>query len=105
MKSVRHTDCCSCQDTLQTPIAKTVDTRFGIDLASLRQCLWRSSASGKPNGLMLEDRLANFNRTIHCADTAVMVADCSTKTMTETYLLRVIQDIFGITSRSMKHVP
>ena len=49
MKSVWFTDCKSCFDTLQKPIAKTVDKRLGIELASLRQHLWRDSGSHIPD--------------------------------------------------------
>ena len=41
IKHVWFTDCRSVYDTLQKPVAKTVDKRLGIELAALRQFLWR----------------------------------------------------------------
>ena len=40
---------------------------------------------------MWEPRLENNTERIHWVDTAVTVADCSTQTMNETYLLLVTQ--------------
>ncbi len=37
MKSVWFTDCRSAYETLQKPVAKTVDRRLGVEVASLRQ--------------------------------------------------------------------
>ena len=39
--SVWFTDCRSAHDALNRPIQKGVDKRLGIELAALRQSLWR----------------------------------------------------------------
>ena len=90
MKCIWFTDCKSCYDTLQKPIAKTVDKRLGIELASLRQYLWRDSGSHLPDKRMLEGKPADPSNHIRWIDTMCTVADCLTKPMREDYLPRVI---------------
>ena len=92
MRSVWFTDCKSCYDTLQKPIHKTVDKRLGIELASLRQHLWRDSGSHIPLPRMIEHRPATPSDTLKWIDTQVMVADCLTKSMKEDLLVQVIND-------------
>ena len=91
MRSIWFTDCRSCYDTLQKPIAKTVDKRLGIELAALRQNLWRQGGKEKPEVRMLEDKPDPPTDIIRWIDTTVMLADCLTKSMRDTYLMEVIQ--------------
>ena len=58
MKSVWRTDCRSCCDTMQKLGAKTANRRLGIELASLRQCLWRSSGSCRPTDVYWKIEMA-----------------------------------------------
>jgi len=90
MQCVWFTDCKSCYDTLQKPVAKSVDKRLGIELASLRQYLWRDSGSHLPDKRMLEKRPLSPSDIIRWIDTLVMVADCLTKAMRDDYLTNVL---------------
>lgn len=90
MKCVWHTDCKSVYDTLQKPIAKSVDKRLGIELASLRQYLWRASGSHLPDRRTLEDRPADPSDILRWIDTLVMVVDCLTKAMREDFMMEVL---------------
>ena len=51
------TDCRSLVATLEKPIMKNTDKRLGIELASLRQYLWRRRGNDKPDRRMLEELL------------------------------------------------
>ena len=88
--SVWFTDCRSAYDTLQKPIAKSVDKRLGIELAALRQLLWRRPGSASPDRRELEERPREPTDLIRWIDTVVMVADCLTKAMKENYLRQVL---------------
>jgi hypothetical protein len=91
MMSVWFTDCKSCHDTLQKPVAKSVDKRLGIELASLRQHLWRDSGSHIPDRRLLESKPPNPSDILKWIDTNVMVVDCLTKAMREDFLLQVLR--------------
>ena len=84
------TDCRSCYDTLQKPIKKTISKRLGIELASLRQLLWRQSGHSLPERRLLEEKPKDPTDIISWVDTTIMVADCLTKAMKETYLMKVL---------------
>ena len=88
--SLWFTDCRSCYDTLQKPIAKTVNKRLGIELAALRQSLWRVPGSSSPERRTLEEKPESPTDVIRWIDTLVMCADCLTKAMSETYLQTVL---------------
>jgi hypothetical protein len=91
MPLVWFTDCRSCYDTLQKPVSKSVDKRLGMELASLRQHLWRQRGSEMPDPRSLEDRPLEPTDIVRWVDTSVMVADCLTKAMREEFLLRVLE--------------
>ena len=90
MRNVWFTDCRSCYDTLQKPINKTVDERLGIELAALRQNLWRAPGHSSPDSRMLEEKPQHPTDIVRWIDTAVMVADSLTKQMRSTFLLDVL---------------
>jgi hypothetical protein len=90
--SVWFTDCKSCYDTLQRPIAKSVDKRLGMELASLRQHLWRGSGFDVLDARALEEKPAEPTDVIRWIDTSVMVADCLTKMMRDDLLDQVLAD-------------
>ncbi len=92
MLRIWFTDCKSAYDTLQKPVTKSIDKRLGIDLASLRQYLWRGSGSHIPDRRMLEERPTNPADVIKWIDTKVMIADCLTKAMKEDYLQKVLEE-------------
>ena len=106
MKSVWSTDCRSCYDTLQRPIAKTVNKRLGMQLAELRQYLWRAKGSSLPDQTTLEDRPAEPTDQIRWVDTLVMVADALTKAMRDDLLQKVINtNVWDYTqTEDMKYV-
>ena len=88
--SVWFTDCRSAHQALQRPVQKGVDKRLGIELAALRQSLWRY-----PGRTALEARLQDgppAEPTDRCRwiDTLVMLADPLTKVMNDAFLQSVL---------------
>ena len=73
-------------------MAKTVSKRLGIELASLRQHLWRTAGQPLPDRRFLAEKPANAQRSdcISWVDTEVMVEDALTKQMNDHYLLSVL---------------
>ena len=91
--SLWSTDCRSCADTLQKPVTRGIDKRLGIELASLRQYLWRVRGEQAPDRRLLEELPALSDRTDICRwiDTQVMAADCLTKLMKDDFLQAIIE--------------
>ena len=87
------TDCRSCADILQKPVTRGIDKRLGIELASLRQFLWRRRGEPAPDRRLLEEPPARADRTDLCRwiDTTVMACDCLTKLMKEDFLQEIIE--------------
>ena len=56
MKSAWLTACRSAYDAFQTPSAKAVEERLGMELASLRQLRWRKPDEGCVDVKLLEER-------------------------------------------------
>ena len=92
-KSLWLTDCKSCHDSLQKPVAKGIDKRLGIELASLRQYLWRRRFQPLPDRRLLDTLPVYSERTDLCRwiDTTVMSCDCLTKDMPEDYLMEILE--------------
>ena len=67
--------------------------RFGIELASLRQFLWRRRGEPAPDWRLLEKLPSQEERTDLCCwiGSTVMPADCSTKLMKEDFLLAIVE--------------
>ena len=84
------TDCRNAYDTLQKPVSKAVDKILGIELASLRQHLWRQAGERLPDRRNLEEKPKKPSDTVKWIDTAVMIADCLTKQMEEDALHAVV---------------
>ena len=91
-KSQWLTDCKSCADSLHKPVARGIDKRLGIELASLRQFLWRRRLYDLPDRRLLEELPPDDERTDRCRwiDTTVMSCDCLTKSMPEDYLMKIL---------------
>ena len=91
-KSQWLTDCKSCADSLHKPVARGIDKRLGIELASLRQFLWRRRLHELPDRRLLEELPSDDERTDKCRwiDTTVMSCDCLTKAMPEDYLVAIL---------------
>ncbi len=83
------TDCRSLHDALKKPVmGKIADKRLGIELAALRQSIWRRGGHDKDN-VQAEDSLPNddeFTDRVRWIDTDVMAADALTKLMDATPL-------------------
>ena len=94
MKSVWFTDCMSLFQALQRPVAKTVEKRLGMDLAGLRQYLWRVGGESAPDPRDLEAQPEPRSRSdfLRWIDTCVMVADPLTKRMSGDFLMNVIRE-------------
>ena len=67
--------------------------RFGIELASLRQFLWRRRGEPAPDWRLLEKLPSQEERTDLCRwiDTTVMPADCLTKLMKVDFLVAIVE--------------
>ena len=91
-KSQWLTDCKSCADSLHKPVARGIDKRLGIELASLRQFLWRRRLHDLPDRRLLEELPPDDEHTDKCRwiDTTVMSCDCLTKAMPEDYLVNIL---------------
>ena len=84
MRMLWLTDCKSLHDALKKPVmGKIVDKRLGIELAALRQSIWRRKGNDKDN-VQAEDKLPGdleFTDRVRWIDTCVMAADALTKIM------------------------
>jgi hypothetical protein len=91
-KSQWLTDCRSCEQSLHKPVARGIDKRLGIELASLRQFLWRRRFHDLPDRRLLEQLPEDSERTDKCRwiDTTVMSCDCLTKSMPEDFLVKIL---------------
>ena len=91
-KSQWLTDCKSCADSLHNPVARGIDKRLGIELASLRQFIWRRRLHDLADCRLLEELPPDEERTDMCRwiDTTVMSCDCLTKAMPEDYLMKIL---------------
>ena len=77
-KSQWLTDCRSCADSLQKPVARGIDKRLGIEMMSLKQLL-RRAKDGEGD-------------SVEWIDTSVQLAETLTKDMESTYLLGVLRE-------------
>ena len=78
-------DCWSLVDYVNSNVpAKTQDKRLGIELASIRQSVWNEQNERTWNG--------PGGDKIEWTATATMPADCLTKSMKPTYLLKILRE-------------
>ena len=78
-------DCRSLVDYVNSSVpAKTQDKRLGIELASIRQSVWNDQNERTWNG--------QGGDKIEWTATATMPADCLTKSMKPTYLLKILKE-------------
>ena len=92
MKSVWIVDCNSIKTALSKPVVRTIDKRLGIELASLRQQLWRypgrdDVAARVQDGPPDEEQATD---TLRWVDTRVMPTDPLTKVMAGNFLQSVL---------------
>ena len=83
-------DCKSVQTALSKPIVRTVDKRLGIELASLRQQLWRFAGRDDIKARLQDGPPAKPTDVLRWVDTLVMLADPLTKPMGDELLQKVL---------------
>ena len=82
MPQMWYTDCRSVRDSLIRPVfMKMSDKRLSIEIAGLRQNLWREPGESIGNPQLKDELPANATDMIRWIDTDVMIADPMTKTM------------------------
>ena len=91
VRMVWLTDCKSVYDALRRPVmAKMADKRLGIELACLRQSLWRRRGEAIGDSRMCDEMPADSTDIVRWIDTDVMVADPLTKAMDPEKLIYVM---------------
>eukprot|EP00439_Symbiodinium_sp_Y106_P006332 s6815_g1.t1 len=76
MRQVWFTDCRSLSDTLRSPkMTKHEDKRLSIEIAALRESLWRAKGEDCGDPYYLDDRPSEPTDEVRWIDTDVMVAD------------------------------
>ena len=83
--AVWFTDCRSAHDALNRALQKGVDKRLGIELAALRQCLWRYPGRTALQARLQDEPPRNPTDIVRWIDTGVMPADPLTKSMRDDF--------------------
>ena len=94
MEQIWFTDCKSVEQALMRPVlAKISDKRLGIEIAALRQNLWRTKGSRKGNPILEDNIPKDKDRTdfIRWIDTDIMLVDPMTKVMEPVKLVEALQ--------------
>eukprot|EP00971_Amphidinium_carterae_P352490 6492618-Amphidinium_carterae.1 len=92
MRQVWLTDCKSVEQALTRPVmAKMADKRLAIEVASLRQNLWRIPGDPKGDPYLEDERPSNATDLVFWIDTDVMIADPLTKAMDPSKLLEALR--------------
>jgi hypothetical protein len=95
MVHVWFTDCNSTAETLKKPVPKKgVDKRIGMELAALRQCLWRRKGDGLADPRLYDAMPEDPTDICHWIDTHSMIADPLTKRMKADLLVQVLKTNF-----------
>jgi hypothetical protein len=82
MRQIWFTDCRSLQEALVRPtMAKIADKRLAIEVASMRQSLWRTPGEKESDSLFVDSIPADATDKVRWIDTEVMIADPLTKKM------------------------
>ena len=91
MRQVWFTDCRSLSDTLRNPkMSKREDKRLSIEIASMRESLWRGKGEHYGDPYYQDDRPEEPTDEVRWIDTDVMVADPLTKVMESTKLVECL---------------
>ena len=69
-----------------------MDKRLGIELAALRQFLWRKVGEATPPRRCLEGKPEECTDILKWIDTTVMLVDCFTKFMRDEYLKKCLDE-------------
>ena len=91
VRAVWFTDCKSVETALSKPIVRTIDKRLGIELASLRQQLWRHAGRDDIRARLQDGPPALPTDVLRWIDTLVMLADPLTKPMGDALLQQVLE--------------
>ena len=92
MKQIWFTDCKSVESSLSRPVmAKVSDKRLGIEIAALRQSLWRKPGqrAGEPH--VEDEKPSDATDVVRWIDTDVMLADPLTKAMEADKLMTALR--------------
>jgi len=82
MKHIWVSDCDSVVSALNwSVLGKIQDKRLGIELAAMRQSLWRTPGTAKGDPRMDDEKPTNVTDIVYWVDTDVMLADPLTKKM------------------------
>ena len=82
------TDCNSCNSALLRPVqGKTTDKRLGIEVAALRQNLWRVPGQLVGMPWLDEDKPEDTTDSSRWIDTSVMLCDAFTKKMSAQFMV------------------
>ena len=88
--AVWFTDCRSAHDALKRTLQKGVDKRLGIELAALRQSLWRFPGRTPLQARLQDEQPSECTDIVRWIDTAVMPADPLTKSMSDDFLQQIL---------------
>ena len=97
MVSVWITDCASTQQALIKQVMGAItDKRLGIELAGLRQAIWRTKGQRIGDPRLSENMPGPEEATdiVYWVDTDVMIADALTKQMSPEKLIEALQNNF-----------
>ena len=99
MRQIWFTDCRSVRDSLTRSVfAKMSDKRLSIEIASLRQNLWRAAGEEVGNPTLRGELPEDATDVVRWIDTDVMVADPLTKTMEPVKLIEMLDtNVWDIT--------
>ena len=93
MQQVWFSDCRSVVDSLlNSNAAKPADKRLSIELASMRQSLWRSPGEEEGDPFLRDERPKIVTDNIRWIDTSVMIADPLTKIMDPVKLIEALDN-------------
>ena len=105
MPQLWFTDCQSVYDTVRASVqAKAADKRLGIELAGLRQNLWRAKGEAIGNPLIRDELPVDATDSIRWIDTEVMLADPMTKNMEADKLIEFLSTNWWDTSQPIESV-
>ena len=91
MRQIWITDCKSVFDSLVKPkMAKMSDKRLGIEIAAMRQSVWRQPGQDYGDPLLCDELPINATDVVKWIDTDVMLADPLTKAMDAAKLMAAL---------------
>ena len=105
MQQIWFTDCQSVHDALVNPtMSKMADKRLSIEIASLRQNLWRQRGEAIGDPTYAESLPNDPTDTVRWVDTHVMIADPLTKTMEPTKMQEALNENYWNTKQPIQSV-